>query len=93
MRYFTRQLYQQFNSADDAEADRADEAWEAALREYRRHLEGQRDRMPANVARLADLNLHDAEILSRLEIPFTTVVIHRFALHPEAAGAAKKQSA
>jgi hypothetical protein len=67
MRYFTPQLYQQFNSSDEDEADRADEAWEAALMNYRRHLEGLRDRMPSNVARLAELNLHDAEILSRGE--------------------------
>jgi hypothetical protein len=67
MRYFTRQLYEQFHSADDEEADRADEAWESALVKYREHLEGLRDRLPANVAKLADLNLHDAEILSRSE--------------------------
>jgi hypothetical protein len=185
MRYFTRQLYLEFNSADDAVADRADEAWEAAIREYNKHLEGIRNRMPSNVVKLADLNLHDAEILSRaeeiqpgtpfylempipiaysfwsavaivsvrvgddilsliyclwdhiredpapddwrfsklrehwlydevdiaaerggpfvhrillssgveLEIPFMTVVIHRFAMHPEPKGAAKKHSA
>lgn len=184
MRYFTRQLYQQFNAADDEDADRAEEAWEAALAEYRRHLEGLRDRMPSNVRKLAELNLHDAEILSRteeiqpgapffcegfpfpvplwsavailsvrvggdivsliyclsdrireypapdewsfsrlrehwlyeevdvaaerrgpfirrillssgveLEIPFITVVIHRFAVHPEATGVTEKQSA
>ena len=186
MRYFTRQLFQQFNSADDEEADRADQEWEAALEKYRQHREGLRDRMPGNVAKLADLNLHDAEILSRaeetqpgapffyhnapvpvpvalwsalaivsvrvggdvllllyglwdhirehlapddwlfsklrehwlydevdvaaerpglflhrillssgieLEIPFTTVVIHRFAVQPEATGATRKQSA
>src|SRR5262249_8543019 len=51
----------------DEEADRADEAWEAAIEKYRKHLEGLRDRMPSNVAKLADLNLHDAEILSRGE--------------------------
>jgi hypothetical protein len=67
MRYFTRQLYQQFNSADDEEADHADQEWEAAIERYRQHREGLRDRMPANVAKLADLNLHDAEILSRAE--------------------------
>jgi hypothetical protein len=185
MRYFTRQLYQDFNSPDDAVADRADEAWEAALREYGKHLDSFRDRMPSNVAKLADLNLHDADVLSRaeevqpgapfyhdfpfpvplafwsavaivsvrlggdilsliynlcdhirehpapddwkfskqrehwmydevdiasegrgpfvhrillssgveLEIPFTTVVLHRFAMHPDTKGAAKKQSA
>ncbi|HYT87925.1 MAG TPA: hypothetical protein VEL76_04340 [Gemmataceae bacterium] len=67
MRYFTRQLYQQFNSAEDAEADRAEQAWETALEEYRQHRDGLRDRMPSNVSKLADLNLHDAEILSRTE--------------------------
>jgi hypothetical protein len=67
MRYFTRQLYQQFNSPDEQEADRADEAWEGAIRDYRRHLDGLRERMPSNVAKLAELNLHDAEILSRAE--------------------------
>jgi hypothetical protein len=75
MRYFTRQLYQDFNSPDDAIADRADEAWEVTLREYNKHLQGIHDRLPSNVARLAELNLHDAEILSRAEeiqpgIPF-----------------------
>jgi hypothetical protein len=186
MRYFTRQLYLEFNSPDDGVADRADEAWEAALREYGKHLDAIRDRMPSNVAKLAALNLHDAEVLSRveevqpgapvfpvdfphplpvavwsavailsvrvgddvlsliyclwdhlrehpapedwpfsklrehwlydevdlasqrrgpfihrillssgveLEVPFTTVVIHRFAVHPEAKGAGKKRSA
>jgi hypothetical protein len=67
MRYFTRKLYQQFNSANDEEADRADEAWEAAIREYREQLDSMRDRLPSTVAKLADLNLHDAEILSRTE--------------------------
>jgi hypothetical protein len=65
MRYFTPQLYRLFNSADDEEADRADEAWEAAIGEYRRHLDAVRDRIPSNVAKLADLDLHDAEVLSR----------------------------
>jgi hypothetical protein len=67
MRYFTQQLYRQYNSADDEEADRAEQAWEAALEEYRQHRDDLRDRMPANVGKLADLNLHDAEILARTE--------------------------
>jgi hypothetical protein len=67
MRYFTPDLYRQFNSADAEAADRADEAWEAAIGDYRRHLEELRPRMPSNVAKLADLNLHDADVLSRAE--------------------------
>lgn len=64
MRFFTPELYTQFNSPNDEEADRADEAWEAVTREYRRHLEGIRDRMPSQVRQLAGLCLHDAEILA-----------------------------
>lgn len=67
MRYFTRKLYQEFNSSDDEVADRADEAWEAALREYREHLDGIRHSMHGGVLKVAELNLHDAEVLSRVE--------------------------
>jgi hypothetical protein len=63
MRFFTPELYMQFNSADDATADAANEAWETALRDYQSHLDAIRDRMPAQVRRLAELCLHDAEIL------------------------------
>jgi hypothetical protein len=64
MRFFTPELYLQFNSADDEEADRANEAWEGAVREYRRHLDDLKDRMPSSVRELAELPLHDAEILA-----------------------------
>ncbi len=64
MRYFTPELVVRFNSPDDLEADRADAEWEAAMRAYREHLDGLRARMPKQVERLADLCLHDAEILA-----------------------------
>src|SRR5207248_2041485 len=67
MRYFTPLLYRQFNSADDEEADRAEQAWETAIKDYHQHLEGLRDRMPSAVGKLAALDLHDAEVLSRVE--------------------------
>ncbi len=63
MRFFTPERYVQFNSADDATADSANEDWEKALRDYQSHLDAIRDRMPAQVRRLAELCLHDAEIL------------------------------
>jgi hypothetical protein len=63
MRFFTPELYCQFNSADDEVADRANEAWERAVQEYQRHLQGIRHRMPSQVKKLADLCLHDAEML------------------------------
>jgi hypothetical protein len=40
MRFFTPELYCLFNSANEEEADRAEEAWESALQAYRNHLEG-----------------------------------------------------
>jgi hypothetical protein len=67
MRFFTPELYRQFNSTDDAEADRADAAWEEAIRAYRVHLDALRDRLPSLVQKLAELSLHDALILSRAE--------------------------
>jgi hypothetical protein len=64
MRFFTPELYLQFNSSDDEEADRADEAWESAIGAYRRHLESIRDKMPSAVRKLTELCLHDAELVA-----------------------------
>jgi len=68
MKFFTPELFIKFNSPDDVVADRADEDWEAAIREYRSHLEGLRDQMPSQVKELAGLSLHDAELLA-CELP------------------------
>jgi hypothetical protein len=65
MKFFTPELFVRFNSADDEEADCANEEWEAAILAYRKHLDGLRDLMPSQVKRLADLCLHDAEVLAR----------------------------
>jgi hypothetical protein len=64
MRFFTPELYIEFNSADDDVADRADREWGAAIENYRRHLDGLRDQIPAQVCKLAGLCLHDAELLA-----------------------------
>ncbi len=64
MKFFTPDRFIKFNSLDDEEADRADEDWETALRDYRKHLDGLRDQMPAPVKELAKLDLHDAELLA-----------------------------
>jgi hypothetical protein len=63
MRFFTPELYLQFNSSDDEIADRANEAWEKALHEYQDHLDAIRPRMPSQVRKIAELCLHDAEVL------------------------------
>jgi hypothetical protein len=64
MRFFTPELFVRFNSPDEDEADEANEAWETALLEYREHLDAIRDRMPSQVRKLAELCLHDAELLA-----------------------------
>lgn len=64
MRFFTPELYMAFNSTSDEEADRADDAWEAAIKAYRRHLVALGDRMPSQVRKLAEMCLHDAEVLA-----------------------------
>lgn len=63
MRFFTPERYIQFNSPDDEVADRANEAWEKALDEYRRHLGTIQEKMPSQVRKVAELCLHDAELL------------------------------
>jgi hypothetical protein len=63
MQYFTPELYLQFNSADDAEVDRAETAWDAAIQNYQRYLKTHRAKMPANVRALAGTYFHDAWLL------------------------------
>ncbi len=68
MEFFTPQLYQQFNSLDEAEADRANEAWEQAILAYKRQLGSLRDRLPSQLITLSELCLHDAEVVKWEEI-------------------------
>jgi len=64
MRFFTPQLFTRFNSSNEVEADRANENWEAALGDYRKHLAEINERLPRGAQELAELCLHDAELLS-----------------------------
>ncbi len=64
MRFFTPELYARFNSSNDDEADQTNEDWESALLEYQKHLDDNKDHMPAQVKQLTELNLHDAELLA-----------------------------
>jgi hypothetical protein len=64
MRFFTPELYLRFNSANEEEANHAEEAWETAIQNYHRHLQALRERMPSQVRKLAELCLHDAELLA-----------------------------
>jgi len=67
MKYFTPELYQQFNSCNADEAEHADEAWDRAEIAYKERLARIRSRMPSQVVRLSELCLHDALVLSRVE--------------------------
>jgi hypothetical protein len=68
MQFFTPELYQQFNSLDEAEAERANEAWEKAILAYKQKLDSVRDRMPSQIIALSELCLHDTEVIKREEI-------------------------
>jgi hypothetical protein len=81
MKFFTPQLYQQFNSENDEEADRASEQWEHALRDYRKHLSELRDRLPSQVIKLSEMNLHDAEILAQSEELQSSALFPEFPFH------------
>jgi hypothetical protein len=77
MKYFTPELYQQFNSFDREEAESADEAWDRAEAAYKERLAGIRKNMPVQALALAELCLHDALVVSREEQiqPESSVVI------------------
>ena len=67
MKYFTPELYQQFNSLDVDEAERADEAWDRAEAAYKERLAKIRKHMPSQVVKLSELCLHDAQVVSRVD--------------------------
>lgn len=64
MQFFTPQLYLQFNSADDAVADRANARWERAVGRYRQHLDELGQRLTPEVRSLTNISLHDADVLT-----------------------------
>ncbi len=70
MKFFTPQRYVEFNSDDPAIANRADEVWERATADYRRHIKQIRRKLPASVRELAEETcLHDATLLALSQTP------------------------
>jgi hypothetical protein len=67
MKYFTPELYQQFNSLDVDAAERADDAWDRAEDAYKLRLASIREHMPSQAVALSELCLHDALVVSREE--------------------------
>lgn len=63
MRFFTPDLYLRFNSPDDDVADRANNEWEEALSSYEKRLAVLREQLPERVRTLAELCLHDCDVL------------------------------
>lgn len=68
MRFFTPELYHRFNSENEAVADKADEMWDRNVQTYALHLKKLVNAAPA-LKRLAELELHDAEVLSFEQFP------------------------
>ncbi len=65
MKFFTTDLYLRSNAPDDAVADRADEDWEKAIVDYKKHLAKYAKQMNPRVKELAEtLCLHDAELIA-----------------------------
>jgi hypothetical protein len=70
MRFFTPELYIDFNSNDPVVADAADGAWEKAISDYRKHIRKIRARLPKKARELADSTcLHDAGYLGYIKAP------------------------
>jgi len=63
LKFFTPELYVRFNSSDPEVADRANDAWEAALDAYRAHLRRIQKDLPPGAQELSKTCLHDAELL------------------------------
>ena len=69
MKYFTPARYVAFNASDDGVANNADEEWEQALSDYRKHVRRIRGKLPTSVRHLGEkLCLHDAEYLGMTKI-------------------------
>ncbi len=65
MQFFTPELYIQFNSPNDDEADDAHEKWEQASVAYKKKLEDLLKLAPKNVRNLTELSLHDQVVVSK----------------------------
>jgi hypothetical protein len=71
MKFFSRSLYAQFNSSDPTLADEADEQWELAVAEYKRHLRQLSKVLPESAKKLSKICLHDAELINQKKMdPF-----------------------
>jgi hypothetical protein len=64
MRFFTRDLYEETQSNDEAILDKAEEKWENALQGYHDHLQGLEPTLPAHIREIQGLLLHDALVQS-----------------------------
>jgi hypothetical protein len=70
MKYFTPELYVEFNSDDPGVADRAEADWEKATAEYHKHVRKISRRLTGKTRELAESTcLHDAAFLGYLKVP------------------------
>lgn len=70
MKYFTPDLYVEFNSNDPAVADRADADWEQATADYHKQVRKIGSRLPGKTRELVEsICLHDAAYLGYLKAP------------------------
>ena len=66
MKYFTPELYIQFNSADEKEADRAFDLWEKAIEKYQNAVQANRGLFSTGIKEfLEHYNLHDGRLVRK----------------------------
>jgi hypothetical protein len=95
MKFFTRDLFERTQSADETILDTAEAEWEAALQSYEEHLQALVPALPAHLRAFQELLLHDALVQSigrqgnqfliilRKDIPPRDLVILNYELEGE----------
>lgn len=72
MRYFTPELFLQLNSSDSDTVNDAMEQWEKAIVAYKKRLRKIQREMPSQSRPVADLSLHDWNLVKIVTNPDTT---------------------
>ena len=71
MQYFTPELFLKLNSSDSETVDEAMEQWERAIASYRKRLQKIRSEMPSQSRSIAELSVHDWNLLKVVPNPNT----------------------
>jgi hypothetical protein len=75
MKYFTPELYLRGQSTDDAVVEAAEDAWEQAILDYRKHCDAIAPQLSETLRQFREshLCLHDAEVFGLAKLSMTTL--------------------